>query len=61
MRNICAKTGQAGVARVAQKQRLGNHRKDHPISAVIRLRYLQALLRRWAVAKAEWPANLPLA
>ena len=51
--NRCAKTGQGRVAGVARKQRFGNHRQRHPISAVIRLRYLQALLRRWAAANAD--------
>jgi hypothetical protein len=59
-RNRCVRTGHARVAGVAQKQRLGNHRKALPISAVIRLRYLQTLLRRWAVAYVESPAKLPL-
>ena len=58
--NRCVKSGQARVAIVAEKQRLGNHRKALPISAVIRLRYLQTLLRRWAVATRKWPVKLPL-
>jgi hypothetical protein len=41
------------VAGVAQKQRSSNHRKVHPISAAFRLRYLQALMRRWAASDAE--------
>jgi hypothetical protein len=44
------------VACVAQKQRLIHHRKTHPISAAIRLRYLQQLMRRWAASTRFLPA-----
>lgn len=47
------------VASVAQKQRLDNHRKPHPISAAFRLRYLQGLMRRWAASNATCNAAWP--
>lgn len=42
---------------MAEKQRLGNHRKTHPISAAIRMRYLQALMRRWDASNAVLAGN----
>jgi hypothetical protein len=58
VQQVC-QSGPSAVAYVAQKQRLIHHRKTHPISAAIRLRYLHQMMRRWAASTRFIAGNCP--